>query len=150
MDTAGAEKLLGAGDMLFSGGDMGKPVRLQCPFIPESEVKSVVKHIVGSNDGYLMDEIVLPDTMDSGNSLASGDTSDNEDPLYEEAREVVIQAGKASTSYLQRKLRVGYSRAARLMDILEERGVVWTSPRFQAARSPGHHGSRSCRVRRPA
>lgn len=126
LDTAGAEKLLGAGDMLFSGGDMDRLTRLQCPFVPEKEVKTIVKHIIKHNQDYLVDEIDLPDSMDSDrSSLAGGSlTNDDEDDLYEEARDIIINAGKGSTSYLQRKLRIGYSRAARLMDMLEEQGVV--------------------------
>jgi S-DNA-T family DNA segregation ATPase FtsK/SpoIIIE len=124
LDMAGAEKLLGAGDMLYMSGEMSKPQRLQSAFISESEVKRVVKYL---GDNY---ENEAPSEIDfSGenvkNSLFEATIDDEDgDDLYEEAREVVISAGKASTSYLQRKLGVGYARAARLMDVLEERGVV--------------------------
>ncbi|MFA6269597.1 MAG: DNA translocase FtsK 4TM domain-containing protein [Candidatus Paceibacterota bacterium] len=127
LDMAGAEKLLGAGDMLYSSGEMSKPIRLQSPFISENEVKKVVEFLVKNNE----DEIPTGIDMEADNSkniifesLTSGGGGEDEDDLYEEARETVIRDGKASTSYLQRKLRIGYARAARLMDILEENGVV--------------------------
>ena len=127
LDQAGAEKLLGAGDMLFLGGDMPQPERLQSAFISESEVKSVVKFIAENNESSGADEIALTGTVTSGKTIfesqLEGDT-ENDDELYEDARTTVIEAGKASTSYLQRKLGVGYARAARLIDILEERGVI--------------------------
>jgi S-DNA-T family DNA segregation ATPase FtsK/SpoIIIE len=126
LDSAGAEKLLGSGDMLYISGEMSKPIRLQSPFISESEVKKVVDYLVKNNEDEIPTEIDMA-AENSKNvifeSMTSGDGAD-EDDLYEEAREIVIQTGKASTSYLQRKLRVGYARAARLMDILEENGVV--------------------------
>lgn len=125
LDMAGAEKLLGAGDMLYSSGEMSKPIRLQSPFISEGEVKKVVDYLIKNNE----DEIPTGIDMETDNSkniifesLNGG--GESEDDLYEEARETVIRAGKASTSYLQRKLRIGYARAARLMDILEENGVI--------------------------
>jgi S-DNA-T family DNA segregation ATPase FtsK/SpoIIIE len=128
LDAAGAEKLLGAGDMLFQSGDMAKPVRIQSAYISENEVKKVVK--------YLADEYA--DELNTGIDFSADNTSNaifsatldddaadgNDDELYEEARAIVMEAGKASTSYLQRKLRIGYARAARLIDILEERGVI--------------------------
>ncbi len=126
LDSAGAEKLLGAGDMLYSAGDMGSPERLQSAFISEDEVKKMVDFIAQHNGEVMEGEIAL-----TGNNLSResgifdatiGDDAD--DDMYEEARETVIQAGKASTSFLQRKLGVGYARAARLIDMLEERGVV--------------------------
>ncbi|MEI6316343.1 MAG: DNA translocase FtsK 4TM domain-containing protein [bacterium] len=127
LDQAGAEKLLGAGDMLFLGGDMPQPERLQSAFISENEVKSVVKFIADNNESSGADEIALTGTVSAGKTIfessLEGDT-DNDDELYEDARTTVIEAGKASTSYLQRKLGVGYARAARLIDILEERGVI--------------------------
>ncbi len=127
LDMAGAEKLLGAGDMLYLAGDMSKPVRLQSAFISETEVKKVTEHIAKSYRDELGDEIVLTDTGKSSTIAVdweAEETSDDEDEMYEEARELVIQEGKASASYLQRRLKVGYARAARLLDMLEERGVI--------------------------
>jgi len=128
LDAAGAEKLLGAGDMLYQGGEMSKPQRLQSAFISETEVKKVVKYLADTYKDQIVNEINLGGTEPGKDAIfESGfddeDMSDDDD-LYEEAREIVIQAGKASTSYIQRKLRVGYARAARLMDMLEERGVI--------------------------
>lgn len=125
IDQAGAEKLLGAGDMLFISGEMSQPVRLQSAFISENEVKKVVKHLAQNYEEELGDEINLEEGSTGGGLFATSlDADDDEDELYEEAREIIIQAGKASTSYLQRKLKIGYARAARLIDMLEERGVV--------------------------
>jgi len=111
--------------MLFLSGDMAKPSRIQSAFISEDEVKNLVKHLTKTYEDLLPDEI---DLGAAGNTdITSGMTignDDADDDLYEDARQVVIEAGKASTSYLQRKLRIGYSRAARLMDILHERGVI--------------------------
>lgn len=127
LDASGAEKLLGAGDMLYQTGDMSKPERAQSAFISEEEVKRVVKHLARAYADIPPDEsIIFPDTMADDKSISSMslEDGDDDDDLYEEAKQVVIDAKKASTSYLQRKLKVGYARAARLMDILEERGVV--------------------------
>lgn len=134
LDMAGAEKLLGSGDMLYLAGDMGKPVRLQSAFISEDEVKSVAGWLAKHYQDAENTEINLTPNSESGLSAPAGalfsadfsasDDEDNNDELYEEAREEVIRAGKASASYLQRKLRVGYARAARLLDLLEERGVI--------------------------
>ncbi|MCC7004574.1 DNA translocase FtsK, partial [Candidatus Nomurabacteria bacterium] len=137
LDASGAEKLLGSGDMLYISGEMSKPVRLQSPYISEKELKTVVKHIIDSYQDELPNEINITgeneknlsfEAMgDLNGGLSGGDSGgglDDDDELYEQAKEVVISAGKASTSYIQRKLRVGYARAARLIDMLEERGVI--------------------------
>ncbi len=124
LDAAGAEKLLGAGDMLYLSGEMSKPIRLQSPYISETEVKKVTEYLIKNSEDELPTNIDM-EKEHSKNVVFESVTDDApEDDLYEEARETVIRAGKASTSYLQRKLRVGYARAARLMDILEEREVI--------------------------
>lgn len=133
LDMGGAESLLGAGDMLFLSGEMSKPRRIQAPYISESEVKRVVSFIAKQNEGNLPSEIDFADAAKVGSGTdaifasmeESGDDAD--DDLYPDAKKTVIEAGKASTSYLQRKLGVGYARAARLMDLLEERGVIGPS-----------------------
>ena len=127
LDAGGAEKLLGAGDMLYSSGD-AQPERLQSAFISELEVKKVVKYLIDTYKDEIADEISLSNGSISADksifeSALDTDT-DNDDEMYEEARACIIEAGKASTSYLQRKLKLGYARAARLMDMLEERGVI--------------------------
>jgi len=128
LDAGGAEKLLGAGDMLYSSGD-AQPERLQSAFISENEVKKVVKYLADAYKDEVGDEISLTTGSISADksifeSTLDDNTDDDDDEMYEEARLCVIEAGKASTSYLQRKLKLGYARAARLMDKLEERGVI--------------------------
>ena len=128
IDMPGAEKLLGAGDMLFLSGDMSKPARLQSGYIPEAEVKSVVDYLAESYEDARLDVIEIGDgAVEQGGlsvSLSDDDGGGGDDDLYEEARDVVIKMQKASSSLLQRRLKVGYARAARLMDMLEERGVI--------------------------
>ena len=129
LDMAGAEKLLGAGDMLFLSSEMGKPTRIQSAFISEKEVKAVSQHFREAYADELQDEISLAGETVSNAIFSSSigsedDFRDDDDELYEEARATVVGAGKASTSFLQRKLRIGYARAARLMDMLEERGII--------------------------
>ena len=132
LDTPGAEKLLGAGDMLYISGEMSKPTRVQSAFMSEAEVKSVVKYLAGLATDSVPDEINFSqgsisnerDSIFSSSFEDGGNDGDDGDDLYEDARMIVIEAGKASTSYLQRRLKVGYSRAARLIDMLEERSVI--------------------------
>ena len=129
IDGPGAEKLLGKGDMLYLASDSPKPIRVQSPFISENEVKKIVKYLKKKHADDVPSMIDFSSGQvenGAGDVFASVSLEDDEDsdPLYEQARMEVIQVGKASTSYLQRKLRVGYSRAARLMDLLEERGVI--------------------------
>jgi S-DNA-T family DNA segregation ATPase FtsK/SpoIIIE len=108
-------------------------VRIQTAFISESEVKKVVSYIKSHNAGDLasIDLGGNSVSIDAGDAigLANGSFGDDDidDSLYEEARATVEEAGRASTSYLQRKLKIGYSRAARLMDVLEEHGVIGPS-----------------------
>jgi len=123
LDAVGADKLVGKGDMLFSSPELAKPVRLQGAYLSDDEIKRVVEY--WKNSGQVAD--FDPTIVSKGSGSAGGsDYSDSEDgdELFDEAQEIVIQMGKASTSLLQRKLKIGYSRAARLMDILEEAGVV--------------------------
>ncbi len=128
LDQMGAEKLLGAGDMLYLGGEMSKPVRLQSAYISESEVKRVVKYLTDTYIDDIVDEINLTPTEAGASaafdSMTDDDSMEDDDDLYESAKETVIEAGKASTSYIQRKLGIGYSRAAKLMDMLESRSVI--------------------------
>jgi len=127
LDMSGAEKLLGNGDMLYMNARVPKPKRVQGVFVSESEVKRVVKSIKAqlSEEPDYDEEVTAPQRLSLGGgrgSFAGGDQG--EDPFYEEAKDLVIKSGKASASYLQRRLRVGYARAARLLDILEENGII--------------------------
>lgn len=127
LDMSGAEKLLGNGDMLYLAGDTSKPKRIQGAFISEKEVKKVSSFIIDQADKFETEEIEIDSKLPVGSldSLADGDFEDgDDDELFESARELIMEAGKASASLLQRRLRVGYARAARLLDMLEERGVV--------------------------
>ncbi|MEM9336957.1 MAG: DNA translocase FtsK 4TM domain-containing protein [Patescibacteria group bacterium] len=126
LDKVGAEKLLGKGDMLYQSSDNPDTVRVQSAYITEEETKKVVDYLKNQSDVHELDAISFDEkTEGGGDAFFSSMTDDEEeDDLYEDAKAAVVEAGKASTSYLQRKLRVGYSRAARLMDILEERGVI--------------------------
>ncbi len=129
LDMPGAEKLLGAGDMLYITGDTSKPIRVQSGYISENEVKKVVSYLVNKYKEDLPDEIdIIEPTTDSAFGMTFGDISseseDTDDDMYEEAKELVIRDGRASSSYLQRKLKLGYARAARIMDMLEEKGVI--------------------------
>jgi S-DNA-T family DNA segregation ATPase FtsK/SpoIIIE len=122
IDTVGAEKLLGKGDMLYSGATEPFPIRMQGAFVSEEEVERVVDYVksLGEPD-YIDDEIFFDDEdEDASPSLFT----DGEDPLYEKALEIVMQQGKASASYIQRRLKIGYNRAARLVEEMEQRGVV--------------------------
>jgi S-DNA-T family DNA segregation ATPase FtsK/SpoIIIE len=128
LDGRGAEELLGAGDMLYLSGEMSGPQRIQSAYITEGEVKKVVNFLIETYRDTIPNEINISgdnqknSTFDAMNLDEAGGSDD--DDLYEEARDIVMKAGKGSTSYIQRKLRVGYARAARLMDLLEERGVI--------------------------
>ena len=122
LDNNGAEQLVGRGDMLMStGGDL---VRLQCPFIDTPEVDAICDFI-GSQRGYpeayLLPE--CPDEQDDGSSKESYDSNER-DPLFEDAARIVVQTQQGSTSMLQRKLKLGYNRAGRIIDQLEKAGIV--------------------------
>lgn len=131
LDQGGAEKLLGKGDMLYITGSMSKPVRIQSPFISENEVKAVVKYVKKIHKDYLEADISLTPESDKaeevvaiGNDINFDDDDFGQDELLKDAKNEVILSGKASTSYLQRKLGIGYARAARIIDTLEEKGIV--------------------------
>ncbi|MDR0638614.1 MAG: DNA translocase FtsK [Spirochaetaceae bacterium] len=121
IDTAGAEKLLGKGDMLYSGVVDPFPVRMQGAFVSEEEVERVVDYVktLGEPD-YIEDEIFFDEEDDRDEEFLDG----AEDPLYEKATEIVRQQGRASASYIQRRLKIGYNRAARLVELMESHGIV--------------------------
>jgi S-DNA-T family DNA segregation ATPase FtsK/SpoIIIE len=135
LDMGGAEKLLGNGDMLYLSASSPKPKRIQGVFVSEAEVKRVVKFIRNQK----VEEVEVPSDLETESEESESKTispalqqgllsfdsnNDEEDELLEQAKEVVVQAKKASASLLQRRLRVGYARAARLLDILEDKGII--------------------------
>ena len=117
LDMSGAEKLLGKGDMLFSDPSKVKPIRIQGSLITDSEIERVVKFVRPQREPRYVEDIFKKETPSLLGTL-------EEDELYQEAVKVVIQARRASVSMLQRRLKVGYARAARLIDMMEEEGVV--------------------------
>lgn len=117
LDSGGAEKLLGRGDMLFLSRDFSKPTRIQGAFLSDGEVESVVQHVVGEQTANYVKEME-PDEPTETNEMES------EDALYKEAYLFVVEEQKASASLLQRRFRIGYNRASRLMDDLESNGVI--------------------------
>jgi S-DNA-T family DNA segregation ATPase FtsK/SpoIIIE len=121
IDMVGAEKLLGKGDMLYAGAVNPFPIRMQGAFVSEEEVERVVEYVktLGEPD-YIDDEIFYDEDDEETPSLFS----DGDDPLYDKALEIVMQQGKASASYIQRRLKIGYNRAARLVELMEHNGIV--------------------------
>ena len=121
LDTSGAEKLLGKGDMLFSPMGSSSPMRVQGCFVSDEEVSAIVHYVSSQQEVVYEDKYV---NVKSISSTQGSDDFDEEDEEYEKCREFVIQAQKASTSLLQRKFRIGYNKAARIIDRLEEEGVI--------------------------
>jgi len=137
LDTSGAEKLLGQGDMLYLAAETSKPKRIQGVFVSESEVAKVNKYIIENNKEYSEENAekeIFEEELQQSFSIAQAGgggmesfgafNDDAGDELYPEAYKVVVETQKASASFLQRRLRVGYARAARLLDLLEEKGVI--------------------------
>ncbi len=126
LDTAGAEKLLGSGDMLFLSTENSKPRRVQAPYMTEEEIKEIIswlkENATEKEDDPLSEN--LEESLQKNEKKGDFGSEEDDDVLYNDAKDVVISSGKASASLLQRRLRVGYARAARLLDILEQRGVV--------------------------
>lgn len=123
LDSPGAEKLLGRGDMLFQTAELSKPVRIQGAFISEQEMKRVVEYLKGDEEPEY-DESIVGKQQGGGTASMFGGPSDDRDPLFMEAQNLVIESKKASASFLQRRMKLGYARAARILDELEEAGVI--------------------------
>ncbi len=121
LDTVGADKLLGNGDMLFMPSDASKPKRIQSCFVTDKEIKAVTDAIRAMAGPQYVEEITAVSEKGAG---MFGGSDDAGDELLNDAIELVVKTGKASASYLQRRYRIGYARAARLLDLLEERGVI--------------------------
>ena len=127
LDQVGAEKLLGKGDMLFFPTGAPKPTRIQGSFISDKEVEKIVNFVKANGEASYNEDII--ESIEKANStdkeIEEGSLDDDEtDPLLAEAIEVVIETGQASTSFIQRKFKVGYARAGRIIDQMEERGVI--------------------------
>ncbi|NLL45040.1 MAG: DNA translocase FtsK [Mollicutes bacterium] len=123
LDMSGAEKLLGKGDMLFLPMGENMPIRIQGTFISEEEIKAAVNHIIEQQKAQY-DETMLMDDEEIHATTMNEDLENIDEPLYNEIVEFVVTQGKASASLLQRKFRIGYNRAARAIDLLEERGII--------------------------
>lgn len=125
LDTSGAEKLLGNGDMLYLAGDVAKPRRIQGAFVSEKEVKRVTNWLEEHAEESLTEEIFEKEEDGREAGIFSDESlSGDDDELYAQAKRLALEAGEVSASYLQRRLKVGYARAARLLDMMEERGVI--------------------------
>jgi S-DNA-T family DNA segregation ATPase FtsK/SpoIIIE len=125
IDTNGAEKLLGRGDMLYQPMGMNKPLRVQGAYISDSDVEAIVNFIKSQQTADYDDSMLVKD--DEADAGGSGDPRDGEDEYYADAVELVTEQQSASVSMLQRRFRIGYNRAARIVDEMEERGVVGPS-----------------------
>ena len=128
LDSAGAEKLLGQGDMLFMSAEFSKPKRIQGAYLSDEEINDVVNYIKDKSGPAEYMEGVTDRQKVGGNAGVGLDGNHgDEDELFEEAKEIIIKAGKASTSMLQRRLSIGYGRAAKILDMLEEAGIIGPS-----------------------
>ncbi|MBE6770762.1 MAG: DNA translocase FtsK, partial [Ruminococcaceae bacterium] len=133
LDSVGAEKLLGNGDMLFNPVGASKPTRVQGCFISDAEVERVVNHIKSQAQTTYNEETIheieaKAAAAESAKKKVVDDDEDGDwDPMLNDAIEVVVNAGGASTTMLQKKLKLGYARASRVMDQLEEKGIVGPS-----------------------
>ncbi len=127
MDTGGAEKLLGKGDMLFHANGAGKPVRTQCAFVSDEEVEDVMDFFAAQQSDEAAPkytEISLEEVSTAVDTAMGQGNGKQEDDLLDDAVRIVLESGQASISMIQRRLRVGYARAARLIDIMEQMKVV--------------------------
>ena len=125
LDMGGAEKLLGKGDMLFLPMGEGTPTRIQGSFISEEEVQKIVNYTIKQRKAEYSEAFSNLNASSSSSSTGSyNDATDADDPLYNEVVEFVIKSRKVSASLLQRKYRLGYNRAARMVDLLEDRGII--------------------------
>lgn len=125
LDQAGSEKLLGMGDMLYKTASMGKPVRIQGAWVTDDELVKITNHLKEQSPPQYNDEVVSqPVQLNGKGGVVMDFDSSNEDSVYKDAVQCVISSGKASASLLQRRLRVGYARAARLIEDMENQGII--------------------------
>jgi DNA segregation ATPase FtsK/SpoIIIE-like protein len=123
IDMVGAEKLLGRGDMLYAGSQDPFPVRMQGAFVSDEEVMRAVKYVKTLGEPDYIDDEIFYDEEEEAVEPGLFDDGDG-DPLFEKALEIVLQQGKASASFIQRRLKIGYNRSARLVELMEEKGIV--------------------------
>lgn len=124
LDMSGAEKLLGKGDMLYLPMGENVPIRIQGCFISDNEIKRIIDYVCKEQVAHYNEEMQNLDAPASGIHGSPGEVEEYDDPLYNEIVKFAIETGKVSTSLLQRRFRLGYNRAARVVDLLEERGIV--------------------------
>ena len=127
LDMAGAEKLLGKGDMLFYPAGAPKPVRVQGSFVSDKEVEKIVDFIKSNGEASYSEDIL--ETIENANNtdkeIAENEENEDEtDPLLMDAIDMVVETKQASTSFIQRRFKVGYARAGRIIDQMEERGII--------------------------
>ncbi len=130
LDMVGAEKLLGKGDMLFLPQGENTPIRVQGTYISEDEINAVVNHVISQQKARYDETLLMSDeemNATTGVEASNVDDSEHDEPLYNEIVEFVVTQGKASASLLQRRFRLGYNRAARAIDLLEDRGIIGPS-----------------------
>lgn len=124
LDQTGAEKLIGRGDMLFQTAEMSSPRRIQGAFLSDDEIRRVVEYIKSRYEPVEYDAAVTAKPGSGGDGVPGMPVEEDADPMLPEAREEILRAGKGSASLLQRRLKVGYARAARLIDLLEQEGFI--------------------------
>jgi S-DNA-T family DNA segregation ATPase FtsK/SpoIIIE len=122
LDSSGAEHLLGNGDMLFTPGGAGKPMRLQNSYLSTDEVERICEHI--SDQKGFSQPYMLPSVSEKTQRGGSSGADDSRDDLFEEAARLVVRHQQCSTSLLQRRMKIGYGRAARIVDQLEDAGII--------------------------
>lgn len=124
LDMTGAEKLLGKGDMLFLPQGENTPIRVQGTFISDEDIKKIVDYTISQQKARYDETLLMDEEEMKATSMVDDSKEDYDDPLYNEIVEFVVTQGKASASLLQRRFRLGYNRAARCIDLLEERGII--------------------------
>ena len=129
LDMGGAEKLLGKGDMLFLPMGESIPMRVQGAFVSEEEIEKLVNYTISQQKANYDNTLTIDRSIDSDSSVSNSSddyasSDDYDDPIYNEVVDFAVSAGKISASLIQRKFRLGYNRAARIIDLLEERGII--------------------------
>jgi S-DNA-T family DNA segregation ATPase FtsK/SpoIIIE len=146
LDMGGAEKLLGKGDMLYKPMGENVPIRIQGNFISDEEIERVIAYVSKEQVAQYDESLTVASSSSDGgggSSMSAGGGSDDDDPLYNEIVDFCIESGKVSASLLQRRFRLGYNRAARIVDLLEERGIIGpangSKPREVLVKIDGNH-----------